>query len=85
MSLERIGSLNMQNKETLIQALVKKIGLSKREAGECLQVILDEISKILSKGEEVKLTGFGKFLVKEIRGRKIPKFKAGRTLKDAVK
>jgi len=75
----------MQDKELIIQALVKKIGLSKRQAGEALNTVFDEISKSLSKGQEVKLTGFGKFLVKESRGRKLPKFKAGQVLKSAVK
>jgi len=89
------------SKDDLIQALIKKTGLPKRQAVECFNVILDEITKALSKGEEVLLTGFGKFLVfqrKEREGRnpktgekiripamKVPKFKAGRSLKDAVK
>lgn len=74
----------MQNKD-IIQALVKKIGLSKRQAKESLNAVFDEISKALSKGEEVRLSGFGKFLVKESQGRKLPKFKAGQGLKSAVK
>jgi len=72
-------------KDDLILALVKKVGLSKRQATDSLNTVFDEIIKDLSKGEEVKLTGFGKFLVKESQGRKLPKFKAGRVLKDAVK
>lgn len=75
----------MPSKEDLIQALIKKVGLSKRQAAECLNVVFDEIIKTLSKGDFVKLTGFGKFFVKESRGKKLPKFKAGRILKDAVK
>ena len=75
----------MPNKEDLIQAVVKKVGLSKRQALESLNTVFDEIIKHLSRGEEVKLTGFGKFLVKQSRGRKLPKFKAGQTLKDAVR
>ncbi|RLC33537.1 MAG: integration host factor subunit alpha [Candidatus Nealsonbacteria bacterium] len=72
-------------KDDLISAIAKKVGLSKNNASQSLSVILEEIEKALSRGEEVKLTGFGKFLVKESRGRKLPKFKAGRILKDAVK
>ncbi len=91
----------MPNKEDLIQAIVRKTGLSKRQAGEALTVVLDEITKALSKGEAVILTGFGKFKVvqrKEREGinpktkekiripaRKAPVFKPGQTLKDAVK
>jgi DNA-binding protein HU-beta len=89
------------NKDQLIEALVKKAGCSKRAASHCLNVILDEISKALSKGEEVSLPGFGKFLVQErkekeginpktkqkikIPARKVPRFKPGKTLKDIVR
>jgi len=88
-------------KDDLIQAIIKKVGLSKRQAAESLIVILDEISKSLSKGESVVFTGFGKFMVSQrkermginpktkekikISARKAPVFRAGRTLKDAVK
>ncbi len=75
----------MPDKDLIVQALVKKLNLSKRQASEALSLIFDEITKSLSKGQEVKLTGFGKFLVKESRDRKLPKFKAGQTLKEAVK
>ena len=90
----------MPNKEDLIQAIVKKIGLSKRQANDSLTVLLDEIVKSLSRGEEVVLTGFGKFKVSQrrerqginpktkekikIAARKAPVFRPGRTLKDAV-
>lgn len=88
-------------KDNLIQAIVKKVGISKKQAAESLNVLLDEIAKDLSKGEEIVLTGFGKFSVSERKARegrnpktgekikipsmKMPKFKAGQTLKDAVK
>jgi len=75
----------MQNKEIIIQALAKKLGLSKRQAAEALNVVFDEITKSLSRGQEVKLIGFGKFSVKERQGKKLPKFKAGQVLKSAVK
>ncbi|MFH1841276.1 MAG: HU family DNA-binding protein [Candidatus Nealsonbacteria bacterium] len=88
-------------KEDLIQVIAKKTGCSKSQASEFVYLFLDEITKSLSKGEEVILTGFGKFetiLRKEKMGvnpktgekikipeRKAPKFKAGKMLKDAVK
>ena len=91
----------MQSKNELIEALIKKVSLSKRQATESLNTILDEITKALSKGEEVILTGFGKFKVSQrkeregrnpktgekikILARKAPVFKPGQTLKDAVK
>jgi len=88
-------------KEDIIQAIVKKIGISKTQANDCLNVLLDEITKALSRNEEVVLTGFGRFKVvqrKERDGRNpktgeaikiaaknAPVFKAGTVLKDAVK
>ena len=88
-------------KTDLIQAIVKKIGLSKRQAEEILSAILGEIEKALSKGDELVLTGFGKFYVAKRKARegvnpktgekikipaaKVPKFKAGKSLKDSVK
>ena len=91
----------MPDKNDLIQAITQKIGLPKRQAVEVLNVVLDEITKSLSKGEEVVLTGFGKFLVSDrkermginpksgekikIPARKAPRFKPGQTLKDAVR
>ncbi len=88
-------------KEDLAEAIVRKTGLSKRQAEESLSVVLEEIQKTLSKGEEVVLTGFGKFQVVERKARqgvnpktgerieiaaaKAPKFKPGKALKDAVK
>ena len=91
----------MQSKDDIIQAIIKKIGISKRQAAECLSVVLDEISKSLSKGQGVSLTGFGRFNVSQrkermginpktkekikIAARKSPVFKPGKTLKDAVR
>jgi DNA-binding protein HU-beta len=88
-------------KEGLIQAMVKKTGSSKRAAEETLSVILGEIEKGLSKGEELVLTGFGKFYVAKRKARegvnpktgakikipamKVPRFKPGKSLKDSVR
>jgi len=74
---------------------------SKKEAADCLEAILDNITKALTHGEEVKLTGFGTFSVSKRKARigrnprtgekiqiaatKTPKFKAGKVLKEAVK
>ncbi|MGB2762704.1 MAG: HU family DNA-binding protein [Minisyncoccales bacterium] len=89
------------DKKDLIQIINKKVGISKGDAEESLTVILEEITKVLSKGEEVILTGFGKFVVSKRKERmginpqtkekikipatKVPKFKSGKILKDAVK
>jgi len=88
-------------KEDIVEAVVKATAMTKKDAAETLNIILDEITKILAKGGEVTLTGFGTFRVGkraarkgrnpktgeeiQIAASKSPKFKAGKSLKDAVK
>ena len=88
-------------KEDIIEAIIKKTAMSKKDAVEALNTVIEEITKTLSKGGQVVLTGFGTFRVgaraaREGRnpktGEKIkipamrtPKFKAGKSLKDAVR
>ena len=84
--------------------LVDKIastGLTKRQAGDALDAVLEAISGSLKNGEAVLLTGFGKFEVRTRAARtginpktlakiklpatKVPAFKPGKALKAAVK
>jgi len=84
--------------------LVDKIastGLTKRQAGDALDAVLEAISGSLKNGESVLLTGFGKFEVRTRAARtginpktlakiklpetKVPAFKPGKALKAAVK
>jgi len=89
------------NKDQIIESLRSKLNVSKKTAKEALELILDEIKNSLKKGEEVALSGFGTFRVSkraarqgvnprtgqkiQIPAMKVPKFKAGKVLKDAVK
>lgn len=89
------------SKQDLAEILAGKTGSSKREAEETLNIILDEITKTLSKGEDIVFTGFGKFSVSDRKARearnpktgeaiqvpamRVPKFKAGKALKEAVR
>ena len=88
------------NKGDLIDA-VAKTTCSKVEAGKVVDAVLDAIKKALKKGNKVTLIGFGTFSVMKrsartgrnpqtgkplkIAAKKVPKFKAGKALKDAVK
>jgi len=88
-------------KEDLIQALAKKTGCSKSHAADYLNTILDEIVGGLKKGKDVVLTGFGTFRVAKRKAREgrnpktgakikipamtVPRFKAGKGLKQAVR
>jgi len=88
-------------KENLVEVLAKKVCCSKKEAVDCLNLILEEIKGHLKKGQDVVLTGFGTFVISHRKARigrnpqtgaslKIParnvvRFKVSKTLKDAVK
>ena len=88
------------NKGDLINAVVKVVG-KKKTAEDAVNCVLDSITKALKKGESVTLVGFGTFKVAKrsarngrnpqtgkpikIKAKKVPKFNAGKLLKDAVK
>ncbi len=88
------------NKEDLIEALTSSAGLTKADAGRVVDSVIDTITKALSKGEEVRLAGFGAFVVTkraastgrnprtgetiQIPASKNPKFRAAKALKDAL-
>ncbi|MGR9114236.1 MAG: HU family DNA-binding protein [Gammaproteobacteria bacterium] len=88
------------NKSELIDAIAESSGLTKADAGRALEGFLDAVTTALSNGDSLALVGFGTFSVKEraerkgrnpqtgdeitIKAAKIPTFKAGKSLKDAV-
>lgn len=88
------------NKTELIEHIAKNADLSKAAAGRALEATLGAIKTTLRKGGAVTLVGFGTFAVGKrtartgrnprtgaavkIKAAKVPKFKAGKGLKDAV-
>jgi DNA-binding protein HU-beta len=88
------------NKAELVQAMAKDSGLSKADTGRALESFLGTVQKTLKKGDEVAITGFGKFSVAKrgartgrnpqtgaavrIKASKTPRFSAGATLKQVV-
>lgn len=88
------------NKTELINAVAAKTGMSKKDADKAVAAVFDTIVETIKTGEKVSLVGFGVFDVKErgerighnprtnaqivIPASKIPQFKAGKALKDAV-
>lgn len=62
-------------KREIIELVARKAHLTKRAAEEAVEVFLDEVGRILSKGERVVLSGFGTFRVISMKGKtvKIPK------------
>ncbi len=88
------------NKSELIDAIADASELTKADAGRALDGFIGAVTNALSNGDSVALVGFGSFVVKEraerkgrnpqtgaeitIKAAKIPSFKAGKSLKDAV-
>jgi len=89
------------NKDSLVSAVVGKLDLSKKDVEAVIETIVDEITNSLRKGDKVTITGFGTFRVSNRAAREginpqtkekitipamtVPKFTAGKTLKEAVK
>ena len=56
-------------KDILIEMIREKVGYPVKEAKDILETILEEIKLKLEQGEEVKISGFGKWTVKEKKSR----------------
>ena len=88
------------NKSELVAAMAEKANVSKKDAEESLNAILDAVKDAMVKGDKVQLVGFGSFEVRTRAARKgknpqtgaemkipackAPVFKAGKALKDVV-
>jgi len=88
------------NKADLVDAIADSADLSKAAASRALDSVINSITDALKDGDQVSLVGFGTFTVKdraartgrnpqtgqpiEIAAAKVPGFKAGKALKDAV-
>ena len=88
-------------KEELIEKVVSNARLSKADAARAVNALIGSITSALKKGQSVTLVGFGTFKVSKrkarkgrnprtgeiitIKAAKVPKFSAGKSLKDAVK
>lgn len=89
------------NKQDLINSISEKSGLTKKDVEAVLNSFLGEVTEALSSGEKVQLIGFGTFETRKRSARvgrnpqtgatlpipesKVPAFKAGNKLKEAVK
>ena len=85
----------------LVVSVADKVGLNRRDADKVVSAVFDAIKGALVEGDKVQLTGFGTFEVREKAARegrnprtgatiavpasKAPAFKAGASLKKAVK
>ena len=88
------------NKTELTDAVAESTGMTKADAARAVDSVLGTITDALAKGEQVVVVGFGTFLVRDraartgrnpqtgaeiqIAAAKVPAFKPGKALKDAV-
>lgn len=88
------------NKNEFIESVAETAELSKADATRAVDAVLSSITDALKKGDGVTLVGFGTFLVRDrdartgrnpktgepiqIAAAKVPAFKAGKALKDAL-
>ena len=97
----RVACYMTMTKDQVIEAGANKCGVSKKQMGECVDAILETITKALQKNDKIVFTGFGAFVVSKRKARqgvnpktgakiqipamKVPKFRAGKALKEAVR
>ncbi|MDQ1309236.1 MAG: DNA-binding protein HU-beta [Pseudomonadota bacterium] len=88
------------NKNDLVDAVAERTGLAKSDAARAVEAVLGTVTETLQKGDQVALSGFGTFVVKARAARtgrnprtgesiaipasRVPAFKAGKALKDAL-
>ncbi len=88
-------------KTELVDRVAAKTGFTKKDSAKAVDAVLNSMIEALAAGEKVALVGFGSFEVRQraarsgrdprtgetirISARKVPVFKAGKTLKDAVR
>ena len=87
-------------KADLVNIIAEKGEYSKKDAEKALSTVIDSITEALSQGEKISLVGFGTFEVRDraakeainpltkqpvhVPAKKVPAFKAGKALKEAV-
>ena len=88
------------NKNELVTAVAEKAELSKQQASQAVDALFDVIETTMAKGDDIRLVGFGTFSVShraaskgrnpstgaevDIPARNVPKFAAGKGLKESV-
>ncbi len=88
-------------KEDMINHMAETSGITKKQAAKALEAFMDEVTTQLKKDSKVSFTGFGTFTVSHRKARtgrnpqtgatinipatKVPVFKAGKRLKEAIK
>lgn len=56
-------------KAEIIEQIYEKVGFSKKESAEIVEMVFDTMKETLEKGEKIKISGFGNFVVRQKRPR----------------
>lgn len=88
------------NKTDLINSVAEKTEMTKKDAAKAVEAVFESITEALEKGDKVQLIGFGNFEIREraarkgrnpqtgeeieIAAAKVPAFRPGKALKDAI-
>src|SRR5499426_879708 len=87
-------------KADIVEAIYEKIGFSKKESADIVELVFDTMKETLEKGEKIKISGFGNFVVRskkprigrnpqtgeeiEISARRVLTFRPSQVLKAAL-
>ena len=96
--MRSVGTLTRAD---LAETINRKMGFSRAESLDMVEAILGKMSDALARGENVKISGFGSFVLRDknerigrnpktgeaikIKAAKVPRFRPGKALKDAIK
>src|SRR4030095_3107944 len=89
-----------RTKADIVEAIYEKIGFSKKESADIVELVFDTMKETLEKGEKIKISGFGNFVVRakkprigrnpqtgeeiEISARRVLTFRPSQVLKSAL-
>jgi len=68
MASQNLGKSTM-TKADIVEKVYQKIGFSKKEASELVEMVFDHLKGTLCRGDKVKISGFGNFVVREKKER----------------
>ena len=100
MPLSKFTKGGTMTKADIIEQIYEKVGFSKKESSEIVELVFDTIKETLEKGEKIKISGFGNFVVRakrprvgrnpqtgeeiEISARRVLTFRPSQVLKQAL-
>ncbi len=69
MPRDHVGGVRAMTKADLVEAVHGKVGFSKRESADIVELVFNTMKDTLSVGEKIKISGFGNFEVRDKRAR----------------